>query len=104
MADLDLKVGEEKTITITYADSLDVSGATLSFAAKRDLDDDNAIFTKVDGDFDKTNAGTGIVTFPMDDTDVTEPMTLVGECTATFSGTSKDKTEHITIWVKKAVG
>ena len=103
MADLDMKVGEEKLITITYADSLDVSGATLSFAAKRDLDDSAAVFTKADGDFDKSNASSGIVTFWTDDTDVTEPMTLVGECTAAFSGTSKDKTEHITIWVKKAV-
>ena len=103
MADLDLKVGEEKTVTITYADSLDVSGATLSFAAKRDLDDDDAVFTKDNADFNVDNAGIGIVTFEMDDTDVTEAMTLVGECTATFSDSSKDKTEHITIWVKKAV-
>lgn len=102
--DLELTVGEEKKITITYADSLDVSGATMSFAAKRDLDDDDAVFTKVDGDFDMTNAATGIVTFEMDDTDVTEAMTLIGECVATFSGTSKDKTEYITIWVKEAVG
>ena len=101
--DMELKVGEEKTVTITYADSLDVSGATLSFAAKRDLDDDATIFTKENADFDVTNAATGIVTFEMDDTDVTTAMSLVGECTATFSGTSKDKTEHITIWVKESV-
>lgn len=102
--DLELTVGEEKLITITYEDSLDVSGATMSFAAKRDLDDSDTVFTKVHGDFDMTNAATGVVTFEMDDTDVTETMTLIGECVATFSGTSKDKTEYITIWVKEAVG
>lgn len=101
--DLELTVGEEKTISIQYANSLDVSGATLSFAAKRDLDDAAAIFTKDNDDFDVTDAATGLVTFEMDDTDVTESMTLIGECVATFSGTSKDKTEYITIWVKEAV-
>lgn len=101
--DIDMKVGEEKTISIQYADSLDVSGATFSFAAKRDLDDDAAIFTKDNADFDVTNAATGLVTFEMDDTDVTSPMTLVGECIATFSATSKDKTAYITMWIKEAV-
>lgn len=101
--DLELKVGEEKTVTITYANSLDVSGATFTFAAKRDLDDDSAIFTKVTADFNVANAATGIVTFEMDDTDVTSPMTLIGECIATFSGTSKDKTEYITMYIKEAV-
>lgn len=101
--DLEMKVGEEKTITITYADSLNISGATFSFAAKRDLDDDDAVFTKENADFDVTNAATGVVTFEMDDTDVTSAMTLIGECIATFSATSKDKTEYITIRVKEAV-
>lgn len=101
--DLELVVGEEKIITITYADSLDVSGATLSFAAKRDLDDSATVFTKVNADFDVTNAATGIVTFEVDDTDVTEAMTLIGACVAEFSATSKDKTEYITLWYKKAV-
>lgn len=101
--DIDMKVGEEKVVSIQYADSLDVSGATLSFAAKRDLDDDAAIFTKANADFDVTNAATGLVTFEMDDTDVISPMTLVGECIATFSATSKDKTEYITMWIKEAV-
>lgn len=101
--DIDMKVGEEKTAEIQYADSLDVSGATLSFAAKRDLDDDDPVFTKVNADFDVTDAGTGLVTFEIDDTDVTEPMTLIGECIATFSPTSKDKTAYITMWVKEAV-
>ena len=101
--DIEMKVGEEKTVTITYADSLDVSSATLSFAAKRDLDDDDTVFTKVNADFNVTNAATGVVTFEMDDTDVTSAMTLIGECIATFSDTSKDKTEYITMNIKEAV-
>lgn len=101
--DIEMIVGEEKIATIEYEDDLDVSGATLSFEAKRDLDDDDTVFTKVDGDFDKTNAGTGTVTFVIDDTDVTEAMTLIGTTTATFSATNKDVTEYITMWFKKAV-
>lgn len=101
--DLNLMVGEKKTIEIQYADSLDVSGATMSFAAKRDLDDSDTVFTKVDADFDDTDEGTGLVKFEMDDTDVTSAMTLIGSCVAVFSGTSEDETEYITIWVKEAV-
>jgi hypothetical protein len=101
--DVELVVGEEKTITITYANSLDVSGATMSFAAKADLDDSDTVFTKVHADFDMTNAATGVVTFEMDDTDVTTAQTLIGQCTATFSGTSKDITEYITMRVKESV-
>ena len=101
--DIEMKVGEEKTVTITYADSLDVSGATFSFAAKADLDDSSTVFTKENADFDVTNAATGIVTFETDDTDVTTAQTLIGECIATFSGTSKDKTAYITMWFKEAV-
>lgn len=98
-----MKVGEEKTASIQYANTLDVSGATLSFAAKADLDDISAVFTKVNADFDVTDAATGLVKFEIDDTDVTEAQTLIGECTATFSSTSKDKTEYISIWIKEAV-
>lgn len=101
--DIEMKVGEEKVVSIQYADALDVSGATLSFAAKRDLDDDDAVFTKVNADFNVTDAGTGLVTFLADDTDVTSPMTLIGECVAMFSDSSKDKTEYITMWFKEAV-
>jgi len=101
--DIVMKVGEEKVISIQYADSLDVSGATLSFAAKADLDDDDAVFTKENADFDVTDAGTGLVTFEVDDTDVTSAQTLIGECIATFSATNKDKTEYITMWFKEAV-
>ncbi len=102
--DIEMKVGEKKTVSIQYANSLDVSGALdFSFAAKHDLDDDDTIFTKENADFDVTDAGTGLVTFKMNDTDVTSAMTLIGECIATFSGTDKDKTEYITIWVKEAV-
>lgn len=102
--DIEMKVGEEKTVSIQYANSLDVSGASdFSFAAKRDLDDADPVFTKENADFDVTDAATGLVTFEMDDTDVTSAMTLIGECIATFSDTSKDKTEYITMWIKEAV-
>lgn len=101
--DLVLKQGEEKTVTITYASSLDVSGATMSFVAKADLDDSTDVITKAHGAFDMTNAATGVVTFELDNTDTATAMTLIGECTATFSATSLDRTEYITIWIKESV-
>lgn len=101
--DIEIKQGEEKTITLTYADSLDVSGATMSFVAKADLDDSDDIITKVHGDFDMANAATGIVTFDIDNTDTATAQTLIGECTATFSATSLDRSTYITIWIKGSV-
>jgi hypothetical protein len=101
--DLELQKGEEKIITITYADSLDVSGATMSFVAKWDLDDTTYAIEKEHADFDMTNAATGIVTFELDNTDTATAGTLSGECTATFSATSLDRTEYITIWIRESV-
>ena len=101
--DVVLKQGEEKTITVTYENSLDLSGATLSFVAKADLDDADDVITKADGDFDKTDEATGIVLFDLDNTDTATAQTLIGECTATFSASSLDRTEYITIYIKESV-
>jgi hypothetical protein len=101
--DIELKQGEEKTVTFTYADALDVSGATLSFVAKADIDDSDDKITKVDGDFDKTNAATGVVTFILDNTDTATAQTLNGEITAVFNSDNLDRTESISIWIKESV-
>jgi len=94
-----LKVGEKKTIQIQYANSLDISGATMSFSAKRQIGDSTALITVADAAFDDTNEATGLTAF---DLTVTSAMvgTLIGECTATFSATNVDVSEYITIWVK----
>lgn len=101
--DIELKQGEEKAITFTYAESLDVSGATLDFVAKADIDDADDVITKVNADFDVTNAATGIVLVDFDDTDTATAQTLIGELTATFSGTSLDRTLGVTIRIKESV-
>lgn len=101
--DIELKQGEEKIVTFVYANSLDVSGATLSFVAKADIDDADDVITKVDGDFDKTDAATGTVLVNFDDTDTAIAQTLIGELTAVFSGTSLDRTLGVTIRIKESV-
>lgn len=101
--DIELKQGEEKTITFTYADSLDVSGATLSFVAKADIDDSSDVITKVNADFDTTDAATGIVLVEFDNTDTATAQTLIGELTATFSATSLDRTLGVTIRIRGSV-
>jgi hypothetical protein len=101
--DIELTQGEEKTITFTYADSLDVSTATLGFRAKTQIAASTATIRKVDSDFTTTDAATGIVTVDFDSTDTATPDTLIGELTATFSSTSKDVSERKTIWIKEAV-
>ncbi len=101
--DVELKQGEEKTVTITYADSLDVSGATMSFVAKADLDDTADQITKDHADFDMTNAATGVVSFDLDNSDTATAQTLIGEVSAVFSATSLDRTEYITIYIKESV-
>lgn len=101
--DIELTQGEEKTITFTYADSLDVSSATMSFAAKTDLDASAAAFSKSHDDFDMTDAATGIVTFDVDSTDTANAGTFLAELKATFSETSLDISSRLTIWIKEAV-
>ena len=102
--DIEVTQGEKKTATFTYEDSLDVSGATLSFAMKTDLDVSAAAVTKGDNSFDKANAATGIVSFDLNDTDTANAGTFIGEIKAIFSVTSLDRTDPITIWIKEKVG
>jgi len=104
MADVSLLKGEEKTITITYEDSLDVSSATMTFAMKYDLDDSTALVTKAHGDFDMTDAATGIITFDLSDSDTDQdPGIYLGEVRAVFSSSSADLTRPITIWIGEGV-
>ena len=101
--DLELKQGEEKTITFTYADSLDLSGSTLSFVAKADIDDSADVIAKADGDFDKTDEATGVVLVDFDSDDTAIAQTLIGEVTATFSASNLDRTLGVTIRIKESV-
>lgn len=101
--DLEFTQGEEKTVTFTYADSLDVSGATLGFRAKTQVAATTTTIRKINSDFGVANAASGIVTVDFDSDDTALPDTLIGELTAVFSATSKDVSERKTIWIKEAV-
>lgn len=64
MSSITMKQGEGKDITFTYTLSgvvQDVSSNTFYFAVKESTADAAALIEKNDGDFDKTNASSGIV-------------------------------------------
>ena len=66
---IDVMKGEELPITITYAGSPDLSSATMSFAMKEKLSDEEALVAKDDDDFDDTQEAEGIAQFTLTDTD-----------------------------------
>lgn len=64
MADITIKKGEGKWLqfTITRNDLvIDLSAATFKLGIKADIDDTTYLIEKPDGDFDKSQASTGIV-------------------------------------------
>jgi hypothetical protein len=101
-----LKRKEAKTIRFTVTSdgvAADVSTATLSFQIKSDKDGD-ALVSKADGDFDKTDAATGVVTVPLSATNLDlTPGKYYGELRTTFSASNIDKSGDITIKIEKAV-
>lgn len=105
---IEVKKGEEKAVSVQYADTddgspPDLSSATMSFVAKADRDDTTAAFSKEHADFDMTNAATGLVLFTLDNADTATAGTFAGEVTATFSATSLDRTKTLTIWIEESV-
>lgn len=103
-----VKQGEAKTITFTVKDALgvavDLSGATLLLGVKKDKGDATYTFSKVDANFDKTQAALGIVSVPITATDTTQPpATYTGELKMTWSETLVQKSADLSIEIKKAV-
>lgn len=85
--------------------AIDLSNVTLSFVAKRRKEDASFLFTKNDSDFDKTDAGIGIVVMQLtqSDTDLDSSTNYVGELHCLFPDGSLYKSPDITIVVQQAV-
>jgi hypothetical protein len=104
-----LKAGEAKTIRFTVTDAdgdvVDLSSATLAFTVKkRKSSDISADITKVDGDFDKTQAASGIVDVDISSAESNLPAaSYVAELKVTFSATCVDKSADITFTIEAAV-
>ena len=107
MASLTMKQGEAKTITFTVTDSdaaaVDCSSTTCSFQVVL-TKGATPVITKADGDFDKTDAATGILTIDISDTesDITSQF-YIGELGITFTASNIDKSEDIKFIIDEAV-
>ena len=70
---ISVRQGEAKPLTFTYTDSngdpIDVSSHTFSFWVRVKLSDSTNIISKADGDFDKSNGASGIVSINLSTTD-----------------------------------
>lgn len=101
-----LKRKEAKTLTFTYSDDVtaqSITDSTLTFVLKRNINDIEALITKNDDDFDKSQASSKIVTCELsaDDTDIVG--NFVAELKTVFSSTNIDKSETIYITINESI-
>lgn len=107
MTEINLKRKEAKTLTFTIKDSagaaIDVSNpTTVDFTAKDKLGG-TVIISKVNADFDKSLASTGVVKVTLTSTDLDYVGMLIGELKTTFSATNIDKSDYIKFVIREAV-
>lgn len=107
---LKMKQGEAKNLTLTvrtrYGAVVDISGATLLMGAKRKKTDTAYIFSKVDADFDKTLAATGVISVYLSATDTAQiEGDYIGELKCSWAGSPAmiDKSADFTISIKRSV-
>jgi hypothetical protein len=91
MANITLKQGEAKTLTLTVSDkdgaAVDLSGCTLFLALKRHKGDGDYTFSKNHSAFNTEDAAQGIVSVFLAETDTNQvPGPYVGELKVTFPG------------------
>ncbi len=95
MANLVIKQGEAKNITLTVTDqdsaAVDLSAATLFLGIKKEKSDAAYAFSKDDADFDKSQAASGIILFFITADESNQLLTLpletfTAELKATFPG------------------
>lgn len=107
MADVTLKQREAKTIRFTVTDdgaAVNLSTTTLRFLMKHAKSETSYLVSKVDGDFDKSQAAVGIVTVPLSSTDLNqEDGRYIGELVITFGVSNLDRSADIDIKIEEAV-
>lgn len=104
-----VKQKEAKTVQFRCTSAgvaVNVSTATLAFmvkAFKTDADG-SAKISKVDADFGKSQAASGIVTLPLSATDLDQVAgTYFGELKITFTSANIDKSADITMVIEQSV-
>ena len=111
MANVTLKQGEAKTLTLTVTDkdgaAVDLTGCTLFLALKRHKGDGDYTFSKNHSDFDASQAAQGIVSVFLTATDTNQvPGPYVGELKVTFPGAppaTVEKSGDLTVIIEGAV-
>ena len=109
MATVTLKAGEAKTIRFTVTDAdgvaVNLSSATLTFVVKKRKGSDvSADIAKNDGNFNKTQAASGIVDVDISSSNSNLPAAnYIGELKIIFSATNIDKSADITFTIEEAV-
>jgi hypothetical protein len=103
-----IKQGEAKVLTFTVTDgngaAVNLSAAALLLGIKKAKSDAVYAFSKVDGDFDKSNAASGIVLVNLTATDTNQPEgTYVGELRCSWAGPVIEKSADFYLGIKKAV-
>jgi hypothetical protein len=86
-----LKVGEAKTLTLSVTDAdgaaVDLSLATLLLGVKQAKSDTVYAFSKIDGDFDKSNAVNGVISVHLTAENTNQPEnTYIGELKCSWTG------------------
>ncbi len=93
--DLTIKDKEAKTLTFTVTDAagdpVNLTGATLTFAIKEDIEDAEAVVTKADGTFGKANQVLGIVTVDLSADETHRTGLHAGDLKIEFSASDIDK-------------
>jgi hypothetical protein len=107
---LTLKSGEAKTITFTVKDAggaaVDLSTATLLLGIKAKKTDTAYSISKLDADFDKTQAASGIVAVNLSATDTAlDEGTYTGELKCSWTGPPAvvNKSADFYLGIKRAV-
>jgi len=108
MADIKLKQGEAKTVTLTVTDGfgrkVDLTGATLFLGVKRNKKDASYLFFKDHEDFDTVAAGWGQAGVLLSSEDTSQPSgRLTGELKVTFPNLEVVKSDDFWITIEEAV-
>ena len=108
MTEIRLKQREAKTVRFTIKDStgaaVDLTGSVCSFQVVSRSDYQVKLITKSDGDFDKAEAGSGILGLPLSSTNLDlQEGTYDAELKIEFSSSNIDKSKTIRFVMEKAI-
>lgn len=105
-----MRRGESKIITFTITDEetgdpIDVSTTTVTFKVKKSTLSTNAVITKEDTDFDKSNANEGLLHIEIMEVDTqgVEEADYTGELKIVFDDGSIDKSQEIMLIIEQPI-